>query len=789
MKIILAILMIFLTTNRLCAEEPVRAKLRIPLPQEKLHELVSKHKLDIERGGLDYLHGYFTQIERSLLDSAGIGYEVIYEDYRDESAWVSLLLDLGEYHNYEETVFFLDSVATANPLICQLDTLGLSIDGRFIMGVRISDNPGVEEDEAEIRIMGAHHGDERISVELSLYAIDCLTSNYGSDSTITRLVNEREIYIIPMVNPDGVTRGSRYNSRYQDLNRDYLCPEGDDCPWNANHQNSFSELETQAIRDDALINRYVLSLSMHSGATNINAVWNYDDGLHRSGEYHGTPDDELIMDLSHSYADLNSTSGFYVTNGCDWYSTHGDANDYSYGYLSDIDWTIEISQMKTPPENDIETYWNDNRESILFIIDAADIGIRGIVTDSTTGQPLEATVWVEEGGFPFYTDPIVGDYHRPLLPGIYYIRVERPGYVSAETGPIEIGTGPAQRYDFQLVPAEMAVFEVSVSDSSHGEPLPAFVRIHSGSFDTLVATDGSPIAITLQADIYDIDILVLGYLPVFDHSFITGYVSREYHLQSFDEELFIDDFEDNLSGWIFGGSYNQWESADRGYLSDRSLQDSPGNYSSNSRSWARIDQIFDLSSYRSAGIYYFEEHSLQSYYDFVFPQISTNGGSIWTVLPDTLTGFSMSGWRLRYLSLDNYCGPGFDNIAFRFRLFSGPEINYDGVYIDNFYFGGSDLQTGMTGTVEPPDRLELSQNYPNPFNSTTIISLAGDPDKYPEIEIYDVLGRLVKRVQVLDQSGRYIWKGLDNGGRPVSSGIYFYRLSGGSRIRSMILLK
>lgn len=789
MRVILAALAIFLTANRLSAEEPVRAKLKISLPQDQLQKLVSRRNLDIERGGLDYLYGYFTRNERSLLDSAGIGYEIIYEDYRDESAWVLSLLDLGEYHSYEETVFFLDSVAIANPTICQLDTLGLSIDGRLIMGVRISDNPGVEEDEAEIRIMGAHHGDERISVELSLYVIDCLTSNYGSDSTITRLVNEREIYIIPMVNPDGVTRGSRYNSRYQDLNRDYLCPEGDDCPWNANHQNSFSEPETQTIRDDASINRYVLSLSMHSGATNINAVWNYDDGLHRNGEYHGAPDDGLIMDLSYSYADLNNTPGFYVTNGCDWYSTHGDANDYSYGYLSDIDWTIEISQMKTPPEDDIETYWNANRESILFIIDAADIGIRGIVTDSITGQPLEATVWVEEGGFPFYTDPIVGDYHRPLLPGIYHISVESPGYVSAETGPIEIGAGPAQRYDFRLIPAEMAVFEVSVSDSSHGEPLPAFVRIHSGNFDTLVVTDGSPVAITLQADIYDIDILVPGYLPVFDHSFITGYVNREYHLQSFDEELFIDDFEDNPSGWIFGGTYNQWGSADRGYRSNHSLQDSPGNYSSNSRSWARIDQIFDLSSYRSAGIYYFEEHSLQSYYDFVFAQISTNGGSIWTVLPDTLTGFSTSGWRLRYLSLDNYCGPGFENIAFRFRLFSGPYVNYDGVYIDNFYFGGSDLQTGMTGTVEPPDRLELSQNYPNPFNSTTIISSTGDPDKYPEIEIYDVLGRIVKRLRVADQNGRYIWKGLDNGGRPVSSGVYFYRLSGGSRIRSMILLR
>ncbi len=789
MKIILTILTIFLTANRLCAEEPVRAKLRIPLPQEQLHDLVYKHNLDIERGGLDYLYGYITQYERSLLDSAGIDYEIIYEDYRDESAWVFSLLDLGEYHSYEETIFFLDSVAVANPSICKLDTLGQSIEGRLILGIRISDNPGIEEDEAEVRIMGAHHGDERISVELPLYMIDHLTTNYGSDSTVTRLVNEREICIIPIVNPDGVTRNSRYNARWQDLNRDYLCPEGDDCPWNADYQHSFSESETQAIRGDAVINRYILSLSMHSGATNINAIWNYDDGLHPDGVYHETPDDELIMNLSYSYADLNGTSGFYVTNGCDWYSTHGDANDFSYGYLSDIDWTIEISQAKTPPEEDIESFWIANREAILFIIDNADIGIRGIVTDSVTGEPLEATIWVEEGGFPFYTDSIVGDYHRPLLPGIYHISIESPGYISAETGPIEVVPGSAQRYDFRLVPAEMAIFEITVSDSSLGEPLPAFIQIHSGNFDTLLVTDGSPVTITLAADIYDIDVLVLEYLPVFDHSFITGFVSKEYSLQSFDNELFTDDFEEDSSGWVFGGSQNQWGTADRGYQSDRSLEDSPNNYSSNSGSWAQIDQVFDLSSHRSAGIYYFEEHNLQPYYDFVFTEISTNSGATWAVLPDTLTGFSTSEWKLHYISLDDYCGPGFENIAFRFRLFSGPEIDYDGVYIDNLYFGAMDLQTGLEETVGPPERLELSQNYPNPFNSTTIISLSGEPNDYPEIEIYDILGRLVKRLQTSDLSGRYIWKGLDNHGAPVASGIYFYRVTGGTKIRSMTLLR
>ena len=789
MRIVVYILTVLFWAPRLFADEPIRAKLKIPIPQKDLQTVSYRYDLDLERGGPDYVYGYMTDYERSKLDSAGIDYEILFEDYRDETSWIFTLFDFGVYHSYEETAFFLDSVTTANPEICRLDTLGASVQGRLIMGIRISDNPGIEENESEVRIMGAHHGDEKISVELPLYMIDYLTRNYGVDSLVTRLVDGREIMIIPMVNPDGVTSNSRYNANYQDINRDYLCPEGDDCPAHADNQRSFSEPETQAIRGDALANRYVLSLSMHSGATNINAVWNYDDGLHPNGAYHPTPDDDLIMDLSRQYADLNGTNGFYVTNGCDWYSTHGDANDYSYGYLSDIDWTIEIAQIKTPPQGDIESYWLDNRDAMLFIIDAADIGIRGTVTDSITGEPLDATVEIEENGYPFYTDPQIGDYHRPLLPGTYHVSFESPGYVSKEIGPLEVTEGPAQTYDVSLAPAEMATLEISVVDSSEGQYLSSFITIHSGNLDTLVFADAEPVTMTLDSDLYDVDILVPGYLPASDHRFVTGYDSREYPLQQFDSELFADDFEDDLSNWVFDGTYNQWDLADSGYQSAGSLEDSPEDYHQNARNRARIDATFDLISFDKAGVYFFEQHYLQPHYDFLFAEISSDGGSAWLVLPDTLTAFSTSPWRLRYLSLDDYCGEGYTNVQFRFRFFSGPYVNYDGVYIDNLYIGGLSSRTDVGYRAELPRELQLNQNYPNPFNSTTIITLDGNPEVYPTIEVYDILGRMVRRLESVDERGRYVWDGQDQNGSPVSSGIYFYRISEGLTIRSMLLLK
>lgn len=782
---------ILVLATQLHADEPVRAKTKIPIPQADLQKIALEYNLDIERGGPDYVFGYLTEREQSLLRGAGIEFRILYDDYRDEGGWVLSLFDFGEYHSHEEVMFFLDSVATANPAICRLDTLGESVERRAIVGIRISDNPGIEEDEPEVRIMGAHHGDEKISVELPLYMIDHLTVNYGSDILVTRLVNNTEIFIIPMVNPDGVTSHSRRNSHDQDLNRDYLCPEGDYCPAGANNQNAFSEPETQAVRSDALANRYVLSLSLHSGATNINAVWNYDDGLYHNGEYHPTADDDLVMDLSQGYADRNTTSDFYVTNGCDWYSTHGDANDYSYGWLSDIDWTIEISQVKTPPESQIEDYWIDNREAMLYIVEMTDIGIRGIVTDSITGEPLDATIRIAEGGVPVYTDPLLGDYHRPLLPGTYSVRVESPGYISKETEPIEVSEGAAQRYDFQLISAELTTLEIAAEDSADGFPLEAIISVRSADFDTLFYYDGFPMSLSLNSDIYDITVFSHGYQPALDHTLLTGAVNKTYLLPAYSVDLFSDDFEGDPDGWLFGGGNNYWGIGDNGFNSEHSLEDSPGNYSSYSFNYARINQIFDLTAFESAGMYFVERHYFQPYYDFLFIEISSDGGNNWDILPDTLTGFTDDVWYDHFISLNDYCGLGFDNIALRFLLDTDPNITYDGVYLDEFYFGGMSSTSAVDKPMQKPIVVELGQNYPNPFNANTAIAIEDiDPANPPELEIYDLLGRLVRRLKSETVGGNtYIWHGLDNNGAPVSSGIYFYKRSDGNKIRSMTLLK
>ncbi|RKX20426.1 MAG: hypothetical protein DRP35_06075 [Candidatus Zixiibacteriota bacterium] len=113
----------------------------------------------------------------------------------------------------------------------------------------------------------------------------------------------------------------------------------------------------------------------------------------------------------------------------------------------------------------------------------------------------------------------------------------------------------------------------------------------------------------------------------------------------------------------------------------------------------------------------------------------------------------------------------------------------------DFYDISEDMPTSIENEhVYLPNDFELGQNYPNPFNSSTIIQFSIEKKSDVKLSIYNTLGR--KIITVLDSylsAGRYNveWDGSRKNGDKVASGIYFYRLSVNSQIKSkkMLLLK
>lgn len=380
----------------------------------------------------DYVIIFSTSEEIKWLEEQNLNPKILYNDYSEMMGWKNNPALLEDFHTYSQMTTELQEIANTYPSIASLYNLGSSVQGRIIWGLKITDNPDIEENEAEVRICGCHHGNELMSVELPLMLAWYLVENYASDPYIQDLVKNRETWIIPLVNPDGREMITRYNANGVDLNRDYGYIWGGE----GGSPAPFSQLETKVIREHALDNNFVLSLSFHTSGNIVNYIWNY------KGE--PVEDYDVAVALSNQYGSHNT---YQVVEGYDWYQTKGDINDFSYGCRGDIDWTIEVQ------DNNILQAWNYNRDAMLEIIEAADMGLKGIITDIDTGLPVAATIWVEEAYWPCFTDPNIGDYHKPLMPGSYNVIIRANGY-QEQAHQVVVSEGSTTILNVSLVPKD-----------------------------------------------------------------------------------------------------------------------------------------------------------------------------------------------------------------------------------------------------------------------------------------------------------------------------------------------
>lgn len=381
------------------------------------------------------------------------------ERLRDEGFEVSVIptaLDLNPglragYHTFFELTQELSDVVAAYPDLCQLHNIGNSYQGKALWFMKISDNVNVEEDEPEFKYISSMHGDEVVGMELCLELIHLLTDQYGVDPQITHLVNNVEIWIMPLMNPDGYTEGNRYNGQGLDLNRDFP-----DRVMDPNNTWVGRATETQHVMKWGFTHSPVLSGNFHGGALVVN--YPYDSDPNPYANYSAAPDDALIIEQSLTYSKLNgpmyNSSSFNqgITNGVAWYLIYGGMQDWNYVWMGCNDVTIEVSNNKWPSYNQIPGFWNDNRESMLAYMEECLKGVRGVVTNSVTGEPLNATVRIIGIDHDVFTDPDVGDYHRMLLPGTYTVRVSAEGFLREDVPGVVVGSGDAVRLDVALDP-------------------------------------------------------------------------------------------------------------------------------------------------------------------------------------------------------------------------------------------------------------------------------------------------------------------------------------------------
>lgn len=339
------------------------------------------------------------------------------------------------YPTYDAYLDIMNQFATDYPDLCDTLSIGQSEEGRELMMVRISDNINMREAEPQFLYTGTMHGDELVGYILLLRLADYLLSNYGSDPEITELVNNTEIWINPLANPDGTFHGGnhtvwnsiRYNSNYVDLNRNY--PDPDDGPHPDGNE---YQAETLAFMQLAEEQHFVMSANLHGGSEVINYPW--DTWIHL------TADNDWWVDVCRGYADTvhQYAPAYYldgfdngITNGYDWYTISGGRQDFMNYFHHCREVTMELSNTKKLSESLLDDHWEWNYRSLLNYIRQCTYGVNGIVTDAQTGDPVPAKIYIdghdEDNSF-VYADPATGYYQRLLYPGTYSITYSADGY-------------------------------------------------------------------------------------------------------------------------------------------------------------------------------------------------------------------------------------------------------------------------------------------------------------------------------------------------------------------------
>ncbi|MAB77878.1 MAG: hypothetical protein CMJ89_00875 [Planctomycetes bacterium] len=383
----------------------------------------------LQAGGFDVVHQDSNDVVQVLVDSqeqqqlvrSRVNYRMLHEDLASyyvernqgqpasspPSQGASLVPPFGSgsqagFYSWSEVVSVLDQITATHPsLTTDKFSIGQTLEGRDIWAVKISDNPDTDENEPEVRFDAMHHAREPQSMQCTLWTMLCLLENYGTDPLATYLVNEREIWFIPVVNADGYVYNEntnpsggglwRKNRRNNgggsfgvDLNRNYTFQWGVDNDGSSPVSNSetyrgtgpTSEPTIQAMEAFMASHSFATSLSVHSFGNLWLEPWGYTSS---------TPSQTAqFAELSAMATEFNNyTSGpasvvLYLANGVTVDHDHGAHGTYS--------WTPEIGSDSDgfwPLQSRIVPLAQENEQSFMRTAWAAGACVRAIDTTVT----------------------------------------------------------------------------------------------------------------------------------------------------------------------------------------------------------------------------------------------------------------------------------------------------------------------------------------------------------------------------------------------------------------------
>ncbi len=384
--------------------EPVAAYRVQGVDSPAARTAVLRQGVDVLGGGRDYLEIRATPEQAERLQASGLRLLPL-----PTLPAVPGLVAPGEfpvgyrgYHTYGTLTAELDSIVAARPDQVAVSSYGRSIEGRPLPLVKISDTVHTDQNEPEVLFSCAQHAREHITVEMCLHIVRRLAEGYGTDPAITQLVNSREIWVMPMANPDGAEydissglfalwRKNRQPTPENaetgtDLNRNWgtqwgCCGGSSTNPASDTYRGTtpFSTPETAQLRD--WVNSRVIGgaqqitahIDFHSFSELV--LWPYGFTTDDTGPGLNPSDAAIFRRLGEAMA---ATNGYTAQQSSDLYITDGTVGDWMWAQHGIWSYTFEMyptSQAQGgfyPPETEIEREVKRNNAAVDLLLDYAD---------------------------------------------------------------------------------------------------------------------------------------------------------------------------------------------------------------------------------------------------------------------------------------------------------------------------------------------------------------------------------------------------------------------------------
>lgn len=772
LSLLLALMITFLVAS---AQDYKYSRVRVFTGHDGVSELLSigipVDDAEIRPGA--YITCEISQPDIEKIEAAGYRYEILIEDvasfYEERSAKEMGMLDqlkhadyllnrdwsvpegfdlgsIGGFCSIDEMFAHLDSMVAQYPdLISPVYPMdSLTHEGRVVYWLRISDNPTQNEDEPEVLYTGMHHAREPIGMQHLLYFMYYLLENYESDAEIQYLINNTELYFVPIINMDGYARniltspngGGQWRKNRRDNgdgtfgvdpNRNYGFAWGynnygsSSDPGDATYRGpaAFSEPCIQNMRDFCESHEFRIALNYHSYSNLFLYPWGYLAEL--------PPDDEILSAYS---AIMTKENGYtYGPGYTTIYETNGGSDDWMYGEQSTKDmilsWTPEVGGSG-------DGFWP---------------------TPSRIIPLCQENMWQS-----MMAAKLVGPYAE--------VKDQSPTIVESTEGFFKhtikrLGLDESGEYTVYISPVNDAITSV-------GDPI---VYSSLGLLESAVDS----IAFTLKDDIQNGDEII--YVLSVNNGY---YTSSEIINKIYGIPVVV--FEDEGSTFTNWTS-SRWNTTTEDFVSpDKSITDSPfGNYNNYEANAMVLNEPIDLSEAAFAVLGFWAKWEIEPGYDYVQVEASTDGFN-WTPLEGNYTkegteyqapgepvydGFQ-ADWVYEEMNLESFIG---QEIYLRFLLRADSYVVEDGFYWDDLEVTIIDIYTG-TDDLAPQHAIKINGPVPNPATENVHFSF-NSSENMPGINL-----------KVYNSNGQVVAEYMVNGEKDLnlplsgwSDGVYFFQFS------------